>query len=160
MPSELAPECLGDDADRLYRAARGLCDSRDEAEDLVQETFARVLARPRRLRNGDELAYLLGALRYTFFDLRRRRGPLTTPFDEGIQTDAGVRAAVAVEVIATAHEVLRAVTELPAAFREVLVAVDVAGLSYADVARSLAIPIGTVMSRLYRARQRVAESFI
>jgi RNA polymerase sigma-70 factor (ECF subfamily) len=154
MPSELAPERLGDHVDRLYRAARRLCRSRDDAEDLVQETLARVLARPRRLRHGGELAYLLGALRNTFTDLQRRREPLTTPFEEGIEAGAG---GPSPDVTATAHEVLRAVVELPPDFRDVIVAVDVAGLSYADAGRSLAIPTGTVMSRLYRARRRVAE---
>src|SRR5262245_56811235 len=56
---------LPDQVDRLHRAACALCGSQDEAEDLVQETFARVLARPRRLHRGDELPYLLGALRNT-----------------------------------------------------------------------------------------------
>src|SRR5262245_55913316 len=60
-----ASQRLPDQVDRLYRAARALCGSPHDAEDLVQETFARVLARPRRLHRGDELPYLLGALRNT-----------------------------------------------------------------------------------------------
>jgi DNA-directed RNA polymerase specialized sigma24 family protein len=52
--------------DRLYRAAWALCGSREDTEDLVQETFARVLARPRVLSGDDELYYLMRVLRNTF----------------------------------------------------------------------------------------------
>src|SRR5436305_10846982 len=61
----LDPDRLGDHIDRLYRAACALCGSRHDAEDLVQETFANVLKRPRRLRDGNEIGYLLRALRNT-----------------------------------------------------------------------------------------------
>ena len=78
----LDPARVGDHVDRLYRAAWALCGSREEAEDLVQETYARVLARPRLLRNEDDLGYLLRALRNTFLNQKRtesrrlRTGPL------------------------------------------------------------------------------------
>src|SRR5215218_530900 len=71
---ELDRTRLGDHIDRLYRAAWAMCGSRDEAEDLVQETFARVMARPRLLRNDDDLGYLLRALRNTFLTGRRTAG--------------------------------------------------------------------------------------
>ncbi|HET9120668.1 MAG TPA: sigma factor, partial [Solirubrobacterales bacterium] len=67
----LDPARLGDHLDRLYRAAWALCGSREEAEDPVQETYARVLARPRLLRNEDDLGYLLRALRNTFLNQKR-----------------------------------------------------------------------------------------
>src|SRR3954454_4213441 len=81
---ELAPERLGDHIDRLYRAAWGLCGSREDAEDLVQETYAKVLARPRLLRRQDDLGYLLRALRNTFLAGRRRQSArtVTVPLDE------------------------------------------------------------------------------
>ena len=66
MEHRLDPARLGDHLDRLYRAAWALSGSREDAEDLVQETYARVLARPRLLRNEDDLGYLLRALRNTF----------------------------------------------------------------------------------------------
>src|ERR1700675_4456003 len=62
---------LGDHLDRLYRAAWALCGSREDAEDLVQETYTRLLARPRLLRNEDDLGYLLRALRNTFLNQKR-----------------------------------------------------------------------------------------
>ena len=70
-PHTLDPAWLGDHLDRLYRAAWALSGTRVDAEDLVQETYARVLARPRLLRNGDDLGYLLRALRNTFFRQKR-----------------------------------------------------------------------------------------
>ena len=70
MP-RLDPQSLPQHIDRLYRAAWALCGSPHDAEDLVQETFSRVLARPRFMRGQDELAYLMQALRNTFLTQRR-----------------------------------------------------------------------------------------
>ena len=154
----LDPERLGDHVDRLYRAALGMCRNPHEAEDLVQETYARVLARPRRLRNADELGYLLRTLRNTFVDVHARpRKLVTAELDEELVEAAPGSGVPGAESVAEAHEVLRAVAELPAAFRDVVVAVDLTGLSYAEAARALDVPTGTVMSRLYRARERVAR---
>jgi RNA polymerase sigma-70 factor, ECF subfamily len=151
----LVPERLGDYVDRLNPIARSLCRSRHDAEDLVQETLARVLARPRRLRNADALAYLVRALRNTFHDLHGRHGPMAAELHEQlIESGAGVGFS-SEESISSTREVLRAVAELPADFRDLVVAVDLIGFSYADAARSFAIPTGTVMSRLHRARRRV-----
>ena len=61
----LDPDRVAEHLPRLYRAARAWTRSREEAEDLVQETYARVLARPRRLRNADELGYLLRTSQFT-----------------------------------------------------------------------------------------------
>src|SRR5919199_6244525 len=84
FPRVLDPERLGDHLDRLYRAAWALCGSREEAEDLVQDTCLRVLARPRFLRGDHDLAYLLRVLRNTFASERRRVGrrPQTEPLEE------------------------------------------------------------------------------
>src|SRR3954466_8137240 len=81
---ELDPQRLGDHIDRLYRAAWGLCGSREDAEDLVQETYAKVIARPRLLRREDDVGYLLRALRNTFLAGRRRQSArtVTVPLDE------------------------------------------------------------------------------
>src|SRR5215217_5942232 len=67
----LDPEALGDHVDLLFRAAWALCGSREDAEDLVQETYARVLARPRLLRNRDDAGYLMRVMRNTFIAKRR-----------------------------------------------------------------------------------------
>src|SRR5215467_11563220 len=154
----LDPARVGDHLDRLYRAAWALCGSREDAEDLVQETYARVLSRPRLLRKEDDLGYLLRALRNTFLNQKRtesrrlRTAPLPDEID--VLTDPhAIDPAAAFE----AGEVYAAVAALPADYRDVLVAVDVTGLSYKEAARALRIPEGTVMSRLYRARQQVVR---
>src|SRR5256712_13150424 len=67
----LTHESLSQQMDRLYRAAWALCGSREDAEDLVQETFARVLSRPRVLHGDGELYYLMRVLRNTFLTGRR-----------------------------------------------------------------------------------------
>ena len=72
--ARLDPQSLPQHVDRLYRAAWALCGSPHDAEDLVQETFARVLARPRFLHGQDELAYLMRVLRNTFLTQRRTAG--------------------------------------------------------------------------------------
>src|SRR5947208_16928261 len=92
-PAEIArgrmldPEHLGDHLDRLYRAAWALCGNREEAEDLVQDTYARVLAKPRLLRNDDDLGYLLMVLRNTFVSSRRAsaRRPRAEAGPEGFE---------------------------------------------------------------------------
>src|SRR5215217_6793450 len=83
----LDPATLGDRIDRLFRAAWAMSGSRAEAEDLVQETFARVLAKPRRVRNEDDLGYLLQALRNTFISSRRAaaRRVAPTALDDSIE---------------------------------------------------------------------------
>ena len=142
---------------RLYRVARAWTRSREEAEDLVQETYARVLAKPRLLHGQDEVGYLLRALRNTLISQRRKeqRRPVTTELaDEG---PVGTRAIDDPAEAAEAREVLAVIAELPEEFRDALVAVDVAGLSYPEAARALGVPEGTLTSRLFRARDRVAR---
>jgi RNA polymerase sigma-70 factor (ECF subfamily) len=156
--TQLDPQRASDHVDRLFRAAWALCGSRQDAEDLVQETYARVLAKPRFLRSEDDLGYLLRTLRNTFLNQTRTesRRLRTAPLPEELDALADPHAtdpATALE----AGEVYEAVAALPAEYRDVLVAVDVTGLTYKETARALRIPEGTVMSRLYRARQQVVR---
>jgi RNA polymerase sigma-70 factor, ECF subfamily len=157
-PRPLDPARLGDHLDRLYRAAWALCGSREDAEDLVQETYGRVLARPRLLHREDDLGYLLRALRNTFLTEKRterrrlRPGPLPDQLD--LVADPRAREP---QAALEAGELYAAVAALPDDFRDILVAVDITGLSYKEAGRSLQIPVGTVMSRLYRARQQVVR---
>ena len=156
----LDPRTLGDHFDRLFRAAWVLCGSREDAEDLVQETYARVLARPRLLRNCDELGYLLRALRNTFISGRRTaaRRPLPADTDPETLNLQDPHLAAEPPAAAEAREVFAAVAALPAEFRDALVAVDVVGLSYDEAAKALHVRGGTIGSRLFRARSQVAES--
>jgi RNA polymerase sigma-70 factor (ECF subfamily) len=156
-PRELDRTGLGDHIDRLYRAAWALCGSREEAEDLVQETFVRVMARPRLLRREDDLGYLLRALRNTFLTGLRtaRRRPTLESLDLRLELieDNGARTP---DRAAEAREVYAAIAALPPKCRDALVGVDVIGLSYRETARALRIRPETVTSRLFRARKLVA----
>jgi RNA polymerase sigma-70 factor, ECF subfamily len=149
---------LGDHLDRLYGAAWALCGSREDAEDLVQETYARLLASPRLLRNEDDLGYLLRALRNTFLNQKRTesRRLRPEPLPEQLEFVADPQAREPHDAL-EAGELYAAVAALPGKFRDVLVAVDITGLSYKEAGHALRIREGTVMSRLYRARQKVAR---
>jgi RNA polymerase sigma-70 factor, ECF subfamily len=156
---QLDPEGLGDHVDRLYRAAWGLCGSREEAEDLVQETFVRVLRKPRLLHSEDDLGYLLRALRNTFFSSRRAaaRRVQATPIGDDLERVADEVPAAEEPRIDTAV-LYGAIAELPPDFRDVLVAIDLVGLSYREAARSLRVREATVTTRLHRARRRLAQA--
>ena len=154
----LDPEIVVSHLGHLLRAAWALSGSRESAEDLVQETVAKVLSRPRLLRGGDERAYLMQALRNTFLSSRRaaaRRPHVTATLDEIDTADHSAAASPDEAVIAA--QVFPAIARLPEAFRLTLVAVDVAGLSYREAARALGAPEATVTTRLHRARRRVAR---
>ena len=158
---QLDPQALGDHIDRLYRAAWSLCGSREEAEDLVQDTFARVLRRPRFLRSEDDLGYLLRVLRNTFFSQRRAAGrrPQTAPLPDDAELIED-RVTPSAEARIDSAELYAAISRLPDAFRDPLVAIDVVGLSYREAARALRVREATITTRLHRARQRVARELV
>jgi len=154
----LDPEVLGVHLDRLFRLAWALCGSRENAEDLVQDTFARILARPRFLRHEDELGYLMQALRNTFLSNRRmaaRRPNVVTTLQDVAAADHNM--ATRPEEAVIAGQVFSAIAGLREPFRSTLAAVDVAGLSYREAAQALGTNEATIATRLYRARRRVAR---
>ncbi len=156
---QLDTKHLGDHVDRLYRAAWGLCGSREDAEDLVQETFAKVLRKPRFLRSEDDVGYLLRVLRNTFFSQRRAamRRPQTAPMPDAVdllEDSRAVRPESRVESIALYAQI----SALPADFRDALIAVDLVGLSYREAGRFLHVREATITTRLHRARQRLAQA--
>jgi RNA polymerase sigma-70 factor (ECF subfamily) len=144
--------------DRLLAAARALTGNHADADDLVQDVYLGLLRRPRRLTRGSELAYLMTMLRNAQIDryrmsARRQTVPLQET-DEPEDPRGGLRP----ERAAEHREVLAAVHALASPFRETVVAVDVLGLSYKEAGRVLGVPVGTVMSRLARGRERVVAS--
>jgi RNA polymerase sigma-70 factor (ECF subfamily) len=154
----LDPEVLVAHLGHLLAAAWALCGSRESAEDLVQETVARILSRPRLVGAGAERAYLMQTLRNTFLTNRRTaacRPHAVTTLEELDAADPRTGARPEEAVIAA--QVFPAIARLPESFRLALVAVDVAGLSYREAARALGAPEATITTRLYRARQRVAR---
>jgi RNA polymerase sigma-70 factor, ECF subfamily len=150
-PHELRPEALSDHVDRLYRAAWALCGSRHDAEDLVQETFAKVLKRPRWLRDDNEIGYLLRALKNTYASHYRdaARGPdVRELFEEDAPS--------AHESEFSARELMQAIATAPPHYRDAVIAVDVLGMSYREAGHWLQAREATITTRLHRGRQHVA----
>lgn len=157
--TRLDPERLPDLIDRLYRAAWAMCGSPHDAEDLVQETFAGTLRRPRALHRSNPLPYLMRALRNTYMTtLRtasRRPRTMELPADESLAMESSLgRPDRALEQQAT----FEAIAALPDQFRATLVAVDIVGLTYCEAARALDTGEATIASRLHRARGHVARA--
>lgn len=156
-PHLLDPERASAHVDRVYRAALRLTRHAHDAEDLAQEAYAKVLSRPRVIRNGDDLGYLLRAVRNTHFSARRsearRDCTALAPADLERIAHTGGDPHAAAEV----REVVDGIGELPRTQRDVVVAVDLVGLSYAEAAGALDVPIGTVMSRLSRGRDALSR---
>lgn len=152
-PQVLDPNVLYRHVDRLYRAAWALCGSPHDAEDLVQETFLNVLKRPRVLRDGNEIGYLLRVLRNTYSthyrsNARRRRDRALTDDDIVSRHDVGFEA----------REIMEAIASAPALYRDAVIAVDLVGLSYQEAARALHTRETTITTRLHRGRQHVARA--
>ena len=151
-------------SDQVYRVARHLARSRDEAEDLVQETYARAFRSWRSFTPGTNLrAWLLRILTNLNIDRGRRqqRSPDVQPLEEGDYflynkleeaTDGPTDEERVVQRLSQ-DDVVAALAGVPHDFRDVVVLVDIGEFSYADAAQILDIPIGTVMSRLHRGRR-------
>jgi len=155
---QLDPESLGGHVARLYRAAYGLTGSRQDAEDLVQDTFERVLRRPRFLRRDEDVVYLLRVLRNTWISSgRSKRQIAVSPAGEEIEAIEAPHDPIAQSIEGAA--VYEALQELTQPLREAVVAVDVLGLSYREAAQALGTKEGTIMSRLHRGRGQIADRF-
>lgn len=154
-------------SDQVYRVARRLVGSREEAEDLVQQTYERAFRSWRQYTPGTNLrAWLLRILTNLNIDRGRRqqRTPQTTTLDgelgdyflyNRLESTAGEENPDEERVLARLSQdsIVDALTEVPHDFRDVIVLVDIGEFSYADAAQILDIPIGTVMSRLHRGRR-------
>lgn len=151
-------------SDQVYRVARHLVGSREEAEDLVQETYARAFRSWRSFQPGTNLrAWLLRILTNLNIDRGRRqqRRPDEQPLEEGdyflynrleATADGDTDEDRVVERLSQ-NDVVAALSDVPHDFRDVVVLVDIGDFTYADAAQILDIPIGTVMSRLHRGRR-------
>src|SRR5713226_7325537 len=150
--------------DSLYNFARWLVHTQNDAEDLVQETYLKALRSFASFQPGTNFrAWIVQILRNTFLSscskLERR---MTVAMDS--QEDFPVLLATSVTpesllVERSGNDAVRCVIEqLPVIFREVIVLCDIEDASYREIAEILSIPIGTVMSRLARARKAVRES--
>ena len=151
-------------ADQVYRVARHLVGSREEAEELVQETYARAFRSWRSFSPGTNLrAWLLRILTNLNIDRgrRRQRAPDFQSLEandyylaDRLEERGGpISEEERVDERLSQDSIVEALAEVPHDFRDVLVLVDIGEFSYADAAQILDIPIGTVMSRLHRARR-------
>jgi len=150
-------------ADQVYRVARGVSRSKEEAEDLMQEAYARAFRSWRSYTPGTNLrAWLLRILTNLNIDRGRRaqRTPDQQPLEEGdyflynrIEAATGETDEERVLERLSQDHVAEALSAVPHDFRDVVVLVDIGDFSYADAAQILDIPIGTVMSRLHRGRR-------
>jgi len=156
-------------ADQVYRVARRLVGTREEAEDLVQETYARAFRSWSSYTPGTNLrAWLLRILTNLNLDRGRKvqRTPDLQPLEEGdyylankVAETQGEQALDQERVVERLSQdsIVNALSSLPHDFRDVVVLVDIGDFSYADAAQILDVPIGTVMSRLHRGRRLLKQ---
>jgi RNA polymerase sigma-70 factor, ECF subfamily len=161
-------------ADQVYRVARRLVSSREEAEDLVQETYARAFRSWRSYTPGTNLrAWLFRILTNLNIDRGRRqqRTPDTQPMEEGdyylynrLEETGPAEDEERVVERLSQDSIVDALAAVPHNYRDVVVLVDIGDFSYGDAAQILDVPIGTVMSRLHRGRrilkQQLAETTV
>jgi RNA polymerase sigma-70 factor, ECF subfamily len=149
--------------DQLYNFAHWLAQDRDQAEDLVQETYTKALRSFSSFQPGTNFrAWMYRILRNTFFSSRAGM-KVTVPLDTDENSPAMVKAADSVTpetiLIERSNQdlVRQALDELPLHFREILLLCEVEEMSYQEMADTLSVPIGTVMSRLSRARAALRD---
>ncbi len=149
--------------DQLYNFAHWLTQNREEAEDLVQETYAKALKGFSSFQPGTNFrAWMYRILRNTFLTSRTGlKATMTVPLD--LESDGPVLAVESdtPETIlferANSDLLQSAIDELPVYFREILLLCEVEEMSYQEIAETLSIPAGTVMSRLSRARKMLRD---
>ncbi|HXM56969.1 MAG TPA: sigma-70 family RNA polymerase sigma factor [Candidatus Dormibacteraeota bacterium] len=163
--SRFSEEAIGY-LDTLYRGALRLTRDSAQAEDLVQDTYVRALRYQGSYQVGTNMkAWLFAIMRNLFWDRFKGGRPDDVSLDgdgdfalyDTLKDPTAVPEADVLDRIA-ADEVVRAVEKLPELHREVVLLVDVEGFSYKDAAEVLGVPIGTVMSRLHRARRQLQRS--
>jgi RNA polymerase sigma-70 factor (ECF subfamily) len=151
-------------SDQVYRVARHLAASREDADELVQETYARAFRSWRSFQPGTNMrAWLLRILTNLNIDRGRRqqRAPQMQPleandyflYDRLSESGDGISDEDRVVERLSQDDIVTALSAVPHDFRDVIVLVDLGDFSYADAAQILDIPVGTVMSRLHRGRR-------
>lgn len=148
--------------DQLYNFATWLTQNRTEAEDLVQETYAKALKGFSSFTPGTNFrAWMYRILRNTFLTSRTGLKATMVPLDaeDAPELPAGPETPETILLEQSQHQLLQqAIEGLPVHFREILLLCEVEEMSYQEIADTLSIPIGTVMSRLSRARKALREA--
>ena len=152
--------------DQLYNLAHWLTGDQADAEDLVQETYAKALKGIKSFQEGTNFrAWMYRILRNTFLTSRSGLKAQNTVFLADEESDAAVPAHhITAELIAlqvdNSQMVTNAIADLPIIYREVVLLCDVEELSYKEIAQVLSVPIGTVMSRLSRGRNLLKQALV
>src|SRR5215510_1424702 len=143
-----------------FNLARWLLRSREDAEDVVQEAMLRAFRFFRGFHGGDARAWLLQIVRnscYSWLE-KHRAAELSVEFEEELHPDSSGSPESLAIASDNRERLARAIEDLPPRFREVLVLRELEGCSYKEIATVTSIPIGTVMSALARARQRLQRA--
>ena len=147
--------------DAAHNLARWLLRNEQDAQDIVQEAYLRAFKSFSGFHGSNGRAWLLTIVRNTAYTLLKKNHAvdLTTPFDEEIHASSheSVSPAAILEHAEDAELITNAMKELPAEFREIVTLRHQEGLSYNEIGEILKVPIGTVMSRLARARAKLKE---
>ena len=148
--------------DSAFNLARWFTRNQDDAKDLAQEAFLRAFKAFDRFEGEDGRVWLLTIVRNLFFTSVSRKPQEQTAFDEEIHSAEEFSSSPEVLLLreAEAQAVRQAIEELPAEFRGPLVLRELEGLSYKEIAAIMDVPLGTVMSRLARARDYLKHSLL
>jgi RNA polymerase sigma-70 factor (ECF subfamily) len=151
--------------DAAYNLARWLMRNEAEAEDSVQEAYLRAISHFAGFRGGDGRAWLLAIVRNTCYSRLKRKAASgqNTDFDEAVHSAAGRQPPNPETALLLAERtelVKKSLAELPTEYREILVLRELEQMSYQEIANIAGIPLGTVMSRLSRARQQLQQSLL
>jgi RNA polymerase sigma-70 factor (ECF subfamily) len=146
--------------DAAYNLARWLAGNDQDAQDVAQEAMLRAFKFFGSFRGDNARAWLLTIVRNTFYTWLRKNRPLEKTVaidDETLEIEDSSTAEQA--PFADADAVRRAIAELPVEFREIVILREMEGFSYKEIAELAEVPIGTVMSRLARARKLLQKRF-
>ena len=158
MPRRVFEETVLPHLDAAFNYARWLTRNDAEAEDVVQDACMKAMRFFSSLRGDDARGWLFAIVRNTWYSRASRRGAAEMPTTDGTMTDRPDEGLDPEALLMQQHTVSRvreALERLPVDFREVLVLREIEGLSYKEIAGVAQVPIGTVMSRLARGRERL-----
>ena len=146
---------------QLYNFAHWLTGDRSDAEDLVQETYAKALKNFKSFEEGTNLrAWMYKILRNTFLTSRSGlAAQQTDPWDDAVEPVSATPTPESLMLqLENSQALMDALAGIPVSYREMILLIDVEELSYKDAAQVLNVPIGTVMSRLSRARNQLRQA--
>ena len=143
--------------DAAYNLARWIVERDQDAQDVVQEAYVRALKGFKGFRGTNARAWLLTIVRNTAYNWSRKQPSNIIPFDEAIHVAPIEEPVAEADLEERKRQLYEALSRLSVDFREVLLLYEIEGWSYKQIASALNVPVGTIMSRLSRARRRLQE---